>query len=66
MRKTATMRKIAFPAKSDSVTLLGPMMNDQSSRVVRFLIWTSLTGVGFATFVSRLTWDNIVAIMASR
>jgi len=41
-------------------------MLDPSVRVVRFLIAISLAGIVLAAFVSGLTWNRVVAIMASR
>jgi hypothetical protein len=39
-------------------------MNDPSTRVVRFLLWVSLGGIGFATLAS-LRWDDISAIVVA-
>jgi hypothetical protein len=39
-------------------------MNDPSTRVVRFLIWLSLGGIGFAA-LTGLRWDDISAIVVA-
>jgi hypothetical protein len=41
-------------------------MCDPSNRVVRFLILISIAGVVFAAFFSKIPWDGVVAILASR
>ncbi len=46
-------------------TNLGQYMNDPSSRVVRFLIWVSIGGIGFAALAS-LQWDHVAALIALR
>ena len=46
-------------------TTLGYYMNDPSPRVVRFLIWISVSGIGFAALAS-LHWDSVAAVMAMR
>jgi len=46
-------------------TTLGHYVSDPSSRVVRFLIWISVGGIGFAGLAS-FQWDSVAVIIAMR
>jgi hypothetical protein len=40
-------------------------MTNPSTRVVRFLIWISIGGIGFAALAS-LPWERVAALIAAR